>query len=299
MAATLTYLTMDSVQAGVGASQVLPYVRRLAVSGLSVDLHSFELAPGGADLAPRIRWHPHRFGRGGPAAGAARVAVGAAALRGARLVHARSDLAAAAALVARPSCWLWDVRSFWVDQRIALGMVRSGSPTERALRAVEHQAARRATAITTLTRAAIGDLAQRHGAAVAAKAHVVTTCVDLDRFPASALPERPISLLLSGSYNALYDLPTMLRLVTALRRQRPAEVTLLRPEPTPWDAEVLAAGGHLASSSFADMPGHVAAHHAGLSVCRTANRRALVAAMPTKIGELLAAGRPMSSTPPG
>ena len=293
MTAALTYLTMDSVLGGVGASQVLPYVQRLAASGLSVDLHSFEPASRGADLGPRIEWHPHRFGRGGPAAGAARVAVGATALRRARLVHARSDLAAASALLARPACWVWDVRSFWVDQRIALGMVCAGSSIERVLRTVESQAARQATAITTLTRAAIEELAQHHGAAVAAKAHVVPTCVDLDRFRVSALPDSPISLLLSGSYNALYDLPTMLRLVTVLRRQRLAEVTLLRPDPTPRDAEVLAAGGHVASSSFADMPSHVADHHAGLSVCRAAHPRALVAAMPTKIAEFLASGRPV------
>ena len=303
MPAPLTYLTMDSVQAGVGASQVLPYVRRLAAAGRPVDLHSFEPDPvltgvaylygSSTPVSSAVRWHPHRFGRGGPAAGAARVLTGAAALRGAPLVHARSDLAAASALLARPPAWVWDVRSFWVDQRIALGMVRRGSRVERALRSVERGAARRATAITTLTRAAIDELARIHGPGVAAKAQVVTTCVDLDRFAVSALPARPLSLLLSGSYNALYDLDTMLRLVAALRRRAPADVLLLRPAATPWDGQVEAAGGRVAASTFDDMPGHVAAHHAGLAVCRAADRRALVAAMPTKIGEFLASGRPV------
>ena len=309
MPAPLTYLTMDSVQGGVGASQVLPYVQRLA-AGRPVELHSFEPFPvltgegdrrrhpspvssvGGA-LGAGIRWHPHRFGPGGRAAGAGRVGVGVAALRGAGLVHARSDLAAASALVARPAAWVWDVRSFWVDQRIALGMVRRGSRTERVLRSIERGAARRATAITTLTQAAIHELGRRHGNRVADKACVVTTCVDLDRFGSSPFPDGPPALLLSGSYNALYDLGTMLRLAAALRRRGPIELTLLRPAPTPWDAAVEAAGGRIGSSTFADMPGHVAAAHAGLSVCHTDDPQALVAAMPTKIGELLASGRPV------
>ncbi|MEO5679866.1 MAG: hypothetical protein ABIS47_09360 [Acidimicrobiales bacterium] len=293
MPAPLTYLTMDSVKGGVGASQVLPYVERLAAGGRPVELHSFEQDDVTGDLGAGIRWHPHRFGRGGQAAGAVRVAVGAAALRGVGLVHARSDLAAASALIGRPAAWVWDVRSFWVDQRISLGMVRSGSVVERTLRSIEGQAARRSTAIITLTQAAIDELARRYGAGIASKAHVVTTCVDLQRFGPSPWPDRSLSVLLSGSYNALYDLPSMLGVVEALRRHRPTALTLLRPDPTPWDADVLAAGGRVGASSFAAMPGHVAGHHVGLSVCRAADPRALMAAMPTKIGEFLASGRPV------
>lgn len=291
----LTYLTMDSVIGGVGASQVVPYVQRLGAKGLEVELHSFE--QGGPATAPSmegVAWRPHRFGPSGQVAGLGRVAVAAAAVRGADVLHARSDLAAASALLARPRAWLWDVRSFWVDQRIALGMVRRGSAVERSLRAVEARAARGADAITTLTRAAIDELARRHGRPVADKARVVTTCVDLQRFSSSPFPDRPVSLLLSGSYNALYDLPTMLRLVNAMRGRAPVDLTLLRPASTPWDDAVRAEGGHIAASSFADMPGHVRAHHAGLSVCVADDRPALIGAMPTKIGELLASGRPVA-----
>jgi len=291
----LSYLTMDSIVGGVGASQVLPYVERLAAGGMRVELHSFEPGPRTSEspIGYGVDWRPHRFGAGGPAAGLGRVATGAVALRGADVVHARSDLAAASALLARPRAWLWDVRSFWVDQRIALGMVRRGSALERSLRAVERRAARGAAAITTLTQAAIDELARRHGGGVADKARVVTTCVDLKRFRLTPLPDEPVSLLMSGSYNALYDLPTMLRLVAAMRRRRPTGVTLLRPGSTPWDGAVVAEGGLIASSSFAGMPERVRAHHAGLCVCVTADRVALLGAMPTKLGEFLATGRPV------
>lgn len=295
VAPALTYLTTDSVVAGVGASQVLPYVQRLARKGLAVELHSYETDPLSSlpTIGEGISWHPHRFGPPGQLGALARIAVGAGAVRDADVAHARSDLAAAAALLGRPRAWVWDVRSFWVDQRIALGMVRQGSAVERSLRAIERRAAHGASAITALTQAAVDELARRHGVRVADKTRLVTTCVDLDRFPLVPMPDQPIRLLLSGSYNALYDLPTMLRLVTALRRQRPATLTLLRPAPNQWDDSALADGGRVEFSSFADMPGHVGAHHAGLSVCVTHEPMALIGAMPTKIGEFLATGRPV------
>ena len=49
----LTYLTFDSLAEGVGASQVLAYVERLADRGLDVRLHTFEKtapAAGAGDL---------------------------------------------------------------------------------------------------------------------------------------------------------------------------------------------------------------------------------------------------------
>src|SRR5205085_402095 len=78
----------------------------------------------------------------------------------------RSDLAAAAALVGRPDRWIWDVRSFWADQRMDLGMLREGSPEERLLRRVELGAAARANGIVTLTANAVSVLAARHGDAI-------------------------------------------------------------------------------------------------------------------------------------
>jgi hypothetical protein len=185
------------------------------------------------------------------------------------------------------------VRSFWVDQRIALGMVQPGSRVERTMRAIERQAAASCTGIITLTRAAIDQLARRHGGAVADKARVITTCVDLDHFTQSPFPDGETRLLLSGSFNALYDLPTMLRFVERLRMVRPVAFTMLRPEPSPWDDAVRAAGGTVSASAFPEVPGWVRSHHAGLSVCHTDHPAAINGAMPTKIGEFLACGRPV------
>jgi glycosyltransferase involved in cell wall biosynthesis len=295
----LTYLTVDGIASGVGASQVLPYVEGLARHGARVTVHSFESQPPAPGIRARLEgagvdWHHHRVRRYGAAAAALRVFEGAALVRGPALVHARSDLPAASALVARSEAWVWDVRSFWADQRIAMGMLRAGSRTERVLRAIESAAATRASAIVTLTAAAVDELAARHGEAVRAKTTVIPTCVDLEHFALAPLPDAArIQVLLSGTFNRLYDLDLTLRFVESLRRVRSADVTLLRPGTSPWDGPVAGSGGRLASAPFAAIPEWVRASHAGVCLCRVDNRAAIAGAAPTKLAEFLAMGRPV------
>lgn len=294
----LTYLTTDSLAEGVGASQVLPYVERLAGRGVVVLLHSFEKDRPPAETVARladagVEWTAHPFGGLGARAGVGRVLRAAAALRGAELVHARSDLSAAAALLAGRRRWLWDVRALWADQRIALGTLRAGSPEERVLRRVERASARRAGAIVTLTEAAIDELEARHGADTRAKTWVVPTCVDLDRFVSAPLPERAeTTFLLSGTLNTYYDVPRMISLVRRFRRRRPAVLQVLTPGPSPWDALLANEGATADHATPGEMPRRVAAAHVGLSVCKDAGV-SLAAAMPTKIAEFLATGRPV------
>src|SRR3954451_4852194 len=70
----LTYLTVDSLTEGVGLSQVVPYVSRLAAGGMPVTLHPFEKEDPPASLRNRlaavgVRWRAHRFLSAGPLAG--------------------------------------------------------------------------------------------------------------------------------------------------------------------------------------------------------------------------------------
>ena len=295
----VTYLTVDRIGSGVGASQVLPYVEGLARRGARVTVHSFESQPPAPAIRARLEgagvdWHPHRVRRQGAAAAGLRVLHGAALVRGRGLVHARSDLPAASALVAGADAWVWDVRSFWADQRVAMGMLRRGSRTERVLRTIESAAATRASAIVTLTAAAVDVLVARHGEAVRARTSVIPTCVDLGRFALATMPEAArIQVLLSGTFNRLYDLDATLRFCESLRRVRGADVTLLRPGTSAWDAPVAGSGGRLASAPFAAIPEWVRASHAGVCLCRVDNRAAIAGAAPTKLAEFLATGRPV------
>lgn len=295
----LTYLTVDSLQEGVGASQVLPYVVALARRGLDVRLNTLEKRAPVVELQDRlrhegVRWYPHHFGGYGPAHGLWRVLRGRRWLRQAELVHARSDLAAASTLLARPKHWLWDVRSLFPDQRVALGFLRPGSPEERILRMVEGRAAGGSDGIVTLTAAAIDVLAERYGPQVPLKARVVPTCVALDRFPVSPLPTSPpINMLLSGTLNSYYDVPAMLRFVKAVERRAPTRLRVLTSPRGPFEQQLTASGAKLTSVPHEHMPAEVAAAHVGLSVCRLDAGISLTAAMPTKVAEFLASGRPV------
>lgn len=295
----VTYLSSDALTDGVGASQVLPYVERLPLRGIDVTLHSFEKEPAGAALHQRlaaagVRWVPHPFGRFGAIGGVGRIARGAAALRRADLVHARADLAAASALLARSDPWVWDCRGLFADQRLDLGTLAPGSAEHRALQAIERRSARGSSAIVTLTRAVIPVLDQRHGPGVAAKATVITTCVDTRRFALEPMPAADrIRLLLAGTINRYYDVPAMIRLVAELQRRRPTALVLASPGETSWEAELAPLAPERVTATPEEMPPLVASAHVGLSVCRDDAGVSLVGSMPTKIGEFLATGRPV------
>jgi glycosyltransferase involved in cell wall biosynthesis len=294
----VTYLSLDPLDSTVGASQVLAYVRRLAERGVQVELHSFEHQLSGelaGDLAERgVDWRPHPYGRGGVLGGFWRVARLARAIQGAEIVHARSDMAAAAAMLAGADRWLWDVRSLWAEQKVATGVLRPGSIQERVFQRIERAAARRSGQVVTLTDGIVEVLDTRHGGVVGPKVTVVTTCVDRDRFVrVEPPPGRPLRLLLAGTLNRYYDVPAMLDLVHELRRRRPTELVVAAPGRTDWDEELESAGAVRVRASPDEMPGLIGSCHVGLSVCRDDAGVSLLGAMPTKIGEFLAVGRPV------
>ena len=292
---------MDPLTSTVGFSQVLGYVERLANRGIDVDLVTFEHEVDPV-LQERlhghgVEWQPQKFGRLGPVGGLGRVLRAARAVRGATVVHARSDLAAASVMLAGVGRWVWDVRSLWVDQKVATGVMQADSPQVRAMRKVERMAARRSTAVIALTASAIDELDRRYGGLVSPKAQVVTTCADLDHFVSKPLPELPIRVLLAGTLNRYYDLETMLDLVAELRRRHPVEFIVASPGVTSWDNELAGVETLRMSVAPSEMASLVSSCHLGLSICRDDAGTSLLAAMPTKIGEFLASGRPVVVNP--
>jgi glycosyltransferase involved in cell wall biosynthesis len=295
----LTYLSMDSLSEGVGYSQVFHYVVRLGRLGLAVELHTFEKSSASPELARRLSdagvvWHPHRFGRLGALGGLFRVLRGAWLVRRAELLHARTDLAAACAVLARPRSWVWDMRSFWREQRVALGGLQPDSLEARVLARVERWAAERSRAIVVLAKAALPVLRERFGNSIEQKTHVIPTCVDLESFKLGPPPvATPIRLLLAGTLNAYYDIPTTLAFVEKMNDVCPTRLTVAAPGVTPWEALFHRAGIDRIEVGPEEMPDLIKRHHAGLSICRADGGISLRAAMPTKIGEFLATGRPV------
>ena len=299
----LTYLTTDSMVEGVGASQVVPYVERLATRGLDVTLHSFEKTEPDEGVKRRlasagVTWRAHRFIGGGGPGGLARVVEGAAFVAGAQLVHARSDLAAASSVLSRRPAWIWDMRSFWREERIEMGALRPGSVEERVMRRIESAAARKSAGIITLSRAAIDVLRARYGDGVAAKSREITTCVDLERFALSPLPEPgTVGLLLAGSLNKLYDPASMVRLFERFRARRPSRLTVLTPDPASFRDSFPEVDATVTSSASEAMPARIAEHHVGLCMRRRDIGVSSRGVTPIKLGEFLACGRPVVVTP--
>ncbi len=298
---TVTYVSMDPLTSTVGSSQVLAYVERLAGRGVDIDLLTFEH---GVDPVVRERlaglgvtWRPLRFGLHGPVGGLSRVLRAAWAVRGSAVVHARSYMAAASVMLTGVDRWVWDVRSLWVDQKVASGVIRPGSLQERVMRWVERLAAHRSTAVVTLTESAIDELDRRYEGVVSSKARVITTCVDLDRFDVSPLPPVPLRVLLAGTLNRYYDVHTMLDLIAELRCRYRVEFIVASPGETDWEDELATVEASRVWATPGEMAELVSSCHVGLSVCRDDVGVSLLAAMPTKIGEFLASGRPVIVNP--
>jgi len=89
----------------------------------------------------------------------------------------------------------------------------------------------------------------------------------------------------------------MLDLVAELRRRRAVEFIVASPSGTAWEDELAAVDVVRVSATPAQMAALISSCHVGLSVCRDDAGVSLRAAMPTKIGELLASGRPVVVNP--
>jgi glycosyltransferase involved in cell wall biosynthesis len=218
------YITRNGLCEPLGQSQVLAYLRGLADEH-EITVISFEKPEDIADSAGLarvraqceahgIRWLPRRF-RPGPRGLAPAWAVLLLLLQTLRevragraeLVHARSYLPAAVALLAHRltgAPFVFDMRALWPEELITAGRLRRGSRLHRALMAAERECLRRAAAVVTLTEASAAHLRAAYPEDLAGqRIAVIPTCADLDRFAPGPAPEGPpvwgcIGSVLSG-----------------------------------------------------------------------------------------------------
>lgn len=295
---SIHYVSMDSLGDGVASSQVVPYVERLRALGHRMVVHSFERFPVDVAMEQRLQvanvdWRPHEWGRSGPLGGLVRTVRSSRYVRGARLVHARGDLAAAAATLDGDRPWIWDMRAFFREQRIEQGSIRPTGIESRVLQRLEERLARTADAIIVLARAAVPVLRERHGDSVADRCEVIPTCADLSLFDTSAAPARPTRVAMVGTLNDLYDVPLMIALTKALARVREVQLVAAVPRPSRWDEELDRAADERVTLRPADMPRFLRTTHVGLAILRSNLGPSVKGAMPTKLGEFLASGRPV------
>jgi hypothetical protein len=292
----LSYLTVDSLSEGVGSSQILPLMKLLAKAGLSVNLISFEKDKTPPSIeneleSAGISWNRREFSSRGAIGGLGRLLEISRIIPKTRLIHARSDIPAVAASLSRRAPILWDVRSLWAEQKAFIEQAPFKKRVLRTYGGLEGIASFNATAMSTLTNAIVPVLEERHRVVPKIRA-VVPTAVDLELFKFNHRMTSPIKGLYSGTYNNYYDLSLSKLFIEELQKLAPVEIHWARPKESP--NESLDAGEtSIFVATQIEMANIVGSYNFGISICKVDAGPSLKAAMPTKVAEFLACGRPV------
>ena len=205
VSATVLYVSYDGMTDPLGESQVIPYVLGLSRRGYAFHLLSFEkparFRSEGARVAALLEgggvtWHPMRFtarprlvAKALDAWRLRRAVVRLHDAHGFDLVHARSYPAAGAALALRRRRrvpYLFDMRGFWVDERVEGGIWDARRLHYRWLyrhfKRREQAYLAGAAAVVSLTEAAVTVLRTWPGVRDGLPIEVIPCCVDTELF---------------------------------------------------------------------------------------------------------------------
>ena len=292
----LTYVTIDSLTEGVGSSQIIPLINHLRKTDIKINLISYEKFQPPTNLLNHIKslgveWNPRPFGSNGFIGGIGRLNNLRREIPRTNLIHARSDIPAVAGIFSGEAPVLWDVRSLWADQKVMIQKSILNKSLYRPYLGLEGIAANKSVAMSTLTSAVIPILEQRHRSLPYFRA-VVPTAVDLDHFQLSPKTPSKFRALFSGTYNDYYDLDLSSQFMEELRKQIVVETDWARPAES--NKSSLGVGEErvfpAAQTGMAEL---IPNYSFGISICKMNAGPSLMAAMPTKIGEFLACGRPV------
>ena len=221
----ILYLTRSGLLEPLGQSQVFGYLRGLSRDH-TITLITYEKPEDWADSACMarargecerygIRWLPQRFRYRpriiAPALSMVRMAwLACREVRSGRaeMIHARSYIPAAVALAVHRLTgvpFIFDMRALWPEELITAGRLKRGSFLHRAISWIERVCLARASAVVSLTHAAVEHLRQVYPREIEGqRISVIPTCADLERFtPAPARRPGPmvhgcIGTVLSG-----------------------------------------------------------------------------------------------------
>lgn len=324
----ILYVSYDGMLEPLGESQVVSYLERLAsaytISVLSFEKHddlrdaprvsAMERRLGARDIAwRRLRYHK----RPQVVSTALDVIAGIVHARAVcrrnpvAIVHARGYVPALIALGSRgvsQARFLFDMRGFWVDEKVEAGHWPADGMLYRVGKWWERRFFGSADAIVSLTEQGASTLAQLGYDTRSVTVEVVPTCVDLQRFtPGPKDPELLASLGLGaggpvigcvGTMSNWYMRDEMLwylaRLTQAFGEARILIVTREDTDRLRRDAEHAGIPGErlvITRAAFADMPRFIRLFDAGLFFIRpTLSKRGSAA---TKLAEFLACGVPV------
>jgi glycosyltransferase involved in cell wall biosynthesis len=291
---SICYLTFDSLNEGVGQSQILPLLKGISKEGYQVSVMSFEKIENQAiekELRnSNVRWIQFAFGSHGFKGLPRRIYLMAKNLPKADLYHCRSDLPVLALALRKEKNFLWDVRSLWYEQKIIVDGLKSSKLLEFVARRIEKFAAKNASAVNTLAEPLLEVLVQRNGVLPEIQA-VIPTCVDTSKFQFVKVPTSENLILLSGTWNNFYDIEKTKK-VLGIFHDRGFKIE--------WAKGVESLQGNLDEDfikqcvlKHSEMPFKISQASFGIAICRTDFPEVLKGVMPTKIAEFFAVGRPV------
>ena len=321
------YVSYDGTLEPLGESQVVNYLTRLSAN-YRITLISFEKPEDLSDHtrviameqrlhASGIKWIPLRYHKSPPVFSTIFDVVRGALTawrvchEGAiRIVHARGYVAALVALFVRrggASRFLFDMRGFWVDEKVEAGHWRAHGLLYRLGKWWERRFFEGADAIVSLTKAGVQALPTLgYEIPDTVPTVVIPTCVDLQRFkPINKDPELvgPLGLqgkLVIGCVGTMsnwYMRNEMLSYLAYLSKSIESLRVLIvtREDHKTLRRDAVASGVPdamvLTRASFSEMPRYMSLFDAGLFFIRpTLSKRASAA---TKLAEFLSCGVPV------
>jgi glycosyltransferase involved in cell wall biosynthesis len=305
------YISYNALEEPLVQSQVLPYLRQLVSADFSFQLITFERKGQGPMQAVEalengIEWSP--VGQTGGMIGRMKalffcwkLARRAINTKQTVLLHARSYIPA---MVANLACrgstvpWLFDMRGFWVDEKVLKGNLSSGSIAHRILKRIERRLLRNCSAIVSLTRKALPRLREISGLPELPAYAVIPTCVDLEHFThwiKAPVSGDEITFGYVGSLGAGYSnddvTQFLVHALAALPRSRAVILSRSSPEVLGPMLHRLSRFGsrvECMSATYEEMPQKLSEMDVGLSFITP--HASKDASAPTKIAEYLACG---------
>jgi glycosyltransferase involved in cell wall biosynthesis len=331
------YITYDGLSDPLGRSQVLPYLQGCAAKGHEITIVSCDKPDRYRQSGDEIRticrnskmeWHPLTYHKSPPvlssvydSAMLTRQALSLHRRAKFDLVHCRSHLPAIAGLKLKTRTGLpllFDMRSFWPEERVEGGLWNLRHPLYRAVynyfKRLESRVLRSADHIVTLTMAGKQSLLGRselegRGTDVS----VIPCCADFDHFPLGApmrggarerlgLPRDAKVIAYLGSVGTWYMLDEMLEFFAVYAAQVPSAWFLL---VTGDDERIIRRSATrlgidhsriiVRSASRNEVPQLLAAADAGISFIKPVFSK--IGSSPTKMAEMLAMGLPIVANP--
>lgn len=312
-------------------TQVLPYLRAVAASGVRVHLLTYEKRgrlsrderARRRELKERlaadgIRWHALKYHKR-PSLPATAFDIVVGILCGVWLslrhhltvVHARAHIPGVMGLALQSMTGrklIFDLRGQMAEEYADNGVWTPHSLAFRLVKAAERALLGRADRVVVLTEKLRRRLLETAAPVVSAeKISVIPCCADLSQYEGAAHKTKSteaLTLVYAGSLGGRYLLSEMIEFFKALRDKRPGSRFLLLTRSDHAQVERAFAERGIDSESYtiisaapADVPARLRA--ADIAINLVKQSEAVDGMSPTKVGEYLAAGLPVVSTPGG